>query len=89
MEFKRIAFTNHAKLRAIERSFELSKIREVIERGFHCDSELNSSKKLCIYKLGEQYYTIVYKPIGEFALIITVSFSSPKQIKLAEGRWKE
>ncbi|MFH0714293.1 MAG: DUF4258 domain-containing protein [Candidatus Diapherotrites archaeon] len=87
MDWGRIIFTRHASERADEREFDRWLIREALENGFHCPSERNPSCRLCVYKVREQYYTIVYALEKGKTILVTIERSSPKEIKKAEKRW--
>ncbi|MFH0714530.1 MAG: hypothetical protein V1847_02525 [Candidatus Diapherotrites archaeon] len=87
MHVRRFVFTRHALVRSEEWGFDAD-MMAAFEGGFHCVSERNPSCRLCIFKVQTQYFTIVYRTIGSDVLVITVHHSNPKEIKMAEGRWK-
>ncbi len=87
MRFEWIEFSKHALVRSKEWQYDAD-TKEVLEKGFHCISDRDPSCKLCIYKVREQYFTLVCREIGKGVLIITLHHSNPKEIKMAEGRWK-
>lgn len=79
----------HGRQRALEWSFPIEKIKEALGKGFHEKSKTDPSCMLCIYKVQEQYFTIVYKKLEKRTYIITVYHSNPEQIKTFEGKLKK
>ena len=86
MEFwkKKIIFSSHAFERSAEWGFERGQIKRVLKEGFICPDE-EDDKKQCIYKLGNQYHTIIFQEYAAVVVIITLYHSSLRDIKKAEG----
>ncbi|MFH1586820.1 MAG: DUF4258 domain-containing protein [Candidatus Diapherotrites archaeon] len=86
MEFwkKKVIFSSHAFQRSIEWGFERSQIRKSFRHGFICQDK-ETSKKQCIYNVGNQYYTIIFQEYAKVVVIITLYHSSLRDIRKSEG----
>lgn len=82
---KGIFFSSHAYDRAIERTFEISEIRKCLKNGFICEDPKQPNNNLCIYKVRNRYYTIVFCEYYKAVVIITVYSSSSREIAKARG----
>ena len=83
---KQIIFSEHALERAIERQFELREIRESLRKGFIYADPKKPKNGICIYKFGNQNYTIVFCEYEKVVVIITIYRSSQLEIRKIEGR---
>ncbi|MBI2530364.1 MAG: DUF4258 domain-containing protein [Candidatus Diapherotrites archaeon] len=67
-----IYFIEHAERRFIERNIPVNKIRKMLDEGITIDDiGEKAGRKICIYKEGNSYFTVVFQPCGEHKFIIT------------------
>ena len=67
-----IYFIDHADEMFIERGIPVKKIKRMLKNGAIIDDVCEKPKrKICIYKDGSNYYSVVFQPCGKHKFIIT------------------
>jgi hypothetical protein len=81
-----IYFIDHAEERFIERRISIRKIRHMLKKGKIIDDIGHKfGRKVCIYKEGNKYYSIVFQPCREHKIVITGYQSKEWEKRIYKG----
>ncbi len=86
-----IYFIKHAEERFIEHGIPARKINLMLKKGVIIENTAGEKKgrKICIYKEGYKYYSIVFLPCNKHKFIITGYPSKERERKIYDERPKK
>ncbi len=90
-QYKRskIQLTKEALRRCVERNFPIDKLKRMVLGGKWC-SHIEENKRMCVYKNGIDYWTIIIVPTKSYIFIVTVYQSNhgeKRMFKSFEEGW--